>query len=71
MLVNARHSWVGDACLARGDAEAGGHGFGAGYSGSGKGESMGSPRSTGGGNGQLSDCLHTPSSTGAAPEVPA
>ena len=59
MLVNARHSWVGDACLARGGDSASGGAY------------IETPRPAGvnvaGGSGHY-DCMLTPSSMGAAPE---
>ena len=70
MLVNARHSWVGDACLARGEAEP------SGSSDMQKQQLTPRPPDSGGPTMGSSprggiDCMHTPSSTGAAPEPPA
>ena len=57
MLVNARHSWVGDSCLARASDEPGG---------APALTPMPPGASRGGGDGM--DCLLTPSSMGAPHE---
>jgi len=81
MLVNARHSWVGDSCLARGDSEASGSGapgkLGNGGVDGGQNHRTPRPPDSGGplmgaspreGHQHGIDCMLTPSSTGAAGE---
>ena len=73
ILVNARHSWVGDACLAQEASVPSAGGGTSGSSGAGGMErtprlpEMGATQSSG----HACDCMLTPSSTGAAPEPPA
>ena len=60
LLVNARHSWVGESCLARADTDAGSAGGGVLM----PRAEMGATGSSGNAVGGL-DCMLTPSSTGA------